>query len=71
MILKPVDGNDYSHKHVLTVEDIKDILEIGQNKAYELVNGDYFPTMKFGRKHIIPKEPFFEWLNSSHDDNKQ
>ena len=46
MILKPVDGNDYSHKHVLTVDDIKDILEIGQNKAYELVQGDYFPTKK-------------------------
>jgi len=63
------ENND--NDHILTVEDIKKILGISKSKAYELVHGNYFPVIDIGRKYIIPKKPFFEWLNGDHDDNRQ
>ena len=41
----------------LTVRDIKQILNISINAAYNLIHGNSFR---------VPKEPFYEWMKSSH-----
>lgn len=58
------------NKHILTIKDVMEILGIGQNKAYKLAHGNYFPTKRLNKngKFLIPKEPFFEWLNNSQDE---
>ena len=49
----------------LTVEEIASILGISRNKAYELVNSDGFITLRLGKRIVIPKAQFINWLNSS------
>lgn len=55
---------------VFTVKEIQNILGIGKNSAYELVNSKNFPVRYIGNKKIIPKEPFLDWLNSGSDNFK-
>lgn len=56
---------------VLSIKDISDILSIGKNQAYSLVQkaylqiDNYFPVFKVGNNYKIPKQPFYKWLNNS------
>ena len=43
----------------LTVQDIKQILNISINAAYNLI-------IRIGNSFRVPKEPFYEWMKSSH-----
>jgi len=47
---------------VLKVKDIKNILRIGINKAYDLVYEE-IPHRKFGRAIRINKRVFIDWFN--------
>lgn len=49
---------------VLDVKLVSDILRINKTKAYEIVKQEGFPTYKFGRRIVIPREPFFDWLEN-------
>ena len=51
-------------QEILTVTDIQKYLGIGKNLAYELVAQERFKVIKFGRKIRIPKESFFNWIDS-------
>ena len=51
-------------KMTLSVHDIMCILGIGKNQAYNLVHEGYFPVVYIGRKMVVPKTPFFDWLNN-------
>ena len=59
--------NDYPD--VLNVSDIRKILGISRNKAYELVLLGYFHTIRIGSLIKIPKESFIAWLNGKSDPN--
>lgn len=50
----------------LRVKDVKQILSIGTAAAYNLIHSRAFPVIRIGNSFRIPKEPFFEWLKSSH-----
>lgn len=49
-------------KSVYTIEEIKDILNIGRNQAYELAKRNEFPVKTIGRKKVIPVVTFNKWL---------
>ena len=49
-------------KSVYTVDEIKDILGVGINQAYELVKRGYFPVKKTGRKYLILVASFHDWV---------
>jgi hypothetical protein len=51
-------------KVVFTVKDIKNLLNIGIDQAYDLVNSGQFPVKHIGKKKVIPIKPFMDWLNS-------
>lgn len=51
-------------KVIYTVHEIKDLLGIGINQAYELVKSEQFPVKHIGKKIVIPTKPFMEWLNN-------
>ncbi|MFS0857306.1 helix-turn-helix domain-containing protein [Paenibacillus taichungensis] len=40
---------------LLDVKDVATILRMGENAAYEVLNSGVMPTMKVGRKSVIPK----------------
>ncbi len=50
-------------KIVYTVAEIQKLLGIGKNQAYELVNSGAFPVKTVGKKLIISKVGFQNWLN--------
>lgn len=47
---------------VLKVKDVQEILKIGRNQAYDLVNSKVFHNVRIGRLIIIPKQGLIEWL---------
>ena len=47
-------------------EDIKQILNISINAAYNLIHSKSFPVIRIGNSFRVPKEPFYEWMKSSH-----
>lgn len=53
---------DLGEMEVYTVEDIQKMLGINRNKSYELAMSGQFPAKKLGRRIIIPKKTFDEWL---------
>lgn len=46
----------------LTVKDLQQMLGIGKNLAYQLVNSNTIPHVKIGRKIIIAKVSIIEYL---------
>lgn len=50
------------YKDVLTVNDLYEILPIGRNKIYELLNNNTIKNIHIGKKIIIPKKSLIEYL---------
>lgn len=51
-------------KRVYTVEEIMDVLNIGKNTAYALVNSGVFHFVKVGGHYRISKKSFDRWLDN-------
>ena len=49
----------------LTVNDISRLLGICKQKAYDLCHSRDFPSIIIGRRIIISKMAFVEWLQNS------
>jgi hypothetical protein len=45
---------------VMTIQDLKDYLRVGRNKAYEI--GQQIPHIKNGNRRLFPKQKVREWL---------
>lgn len=51
---------------LLTVDQMRKVLNIGKNAAYELVYQKNFPVLKLGERKIrIPKDRFIEWIKAN------
>lgn len=50
---------------VLTPDDVIEILNIGRNKVYEMLNNGTIKSIRIGRKHRIPKKILIEYLENS------
>lgn len=55
----------------LTVSDISRILGIGKNNAYDLCHSESFPSIQIGKRLVIPKPAFIEWLRKPKNFNKK
>lgn len=53
------------YRDVLTVNDLYNILPIGKNKIYELINTGTLKSVKIGTKNIIPKKYLLEFLDNA------
>lgn len=51
-------------RRVYVPEDLMPLLGIGRSTAYELVNRRDFPTVRVGRKILIPRDAFERWLEA-------
>ena len=47
---------------VLNVIDIADTLNIGRNKAYELVNTGKIKALRIGNHYRVPREAFIAYV---------
>lgn len=47
----------------MTVPDLQQALGIGRDAAYALANRADFPSIRVGKKIIVPREAFQRWLD--------
>lgn len=50
------------NKGCLSVEEVANYLGCGRSTAYELVRKQDFPTIRLGRRIIVPLTALQEWL---------
>jgi RAB protein geranylgeranyltransferase component A len=53
---------------VLQVKDIQKYLGVGRVQAYQLVNSEQFHIVKVGRKILVLREVFLDWLENYQKD---
>lgn len=46
-----------------TVDDVAALLGIARGKAYEHVRSGAIPSIRMGKRYLIPRERFHAWLN--------
>ena len=51
-------------QEILTVEEMRQILKIGTNSAYNLIHSGAFPVIRIGQTYRIPAGPFYAWLTN-------
>lgn len=51
-------------RRVYVTEDLITLLGIGRAAAYNLVNRRDFPSIRVGRKVLIPRDAFERWLEA-------
>ena len=49
----------------LNAETVARVLGISNAGAYELMHETGFPTLKIGKRLVVPKEKFREWVEQS------
>jgi excisionase family DNA binding protein len=54
-----------------TVEEVAALMRIARNSAYEGVRSGEIPSIRVGRRYLIPRERFHTWLNSERVSAKQ
>jgi len=47
---------------LLSAKDLKRILRVNQNHIYELFHQESFPSIRIGKRFVIEKNIFREWL---------
>lgn len=63
---KLVKNTTWDHiPDVLAPTDLRKILRIGKSQAYDLVNSQQFHHIRIGRRILIPKQAFIDWLEGS------
>ncbi len=50
-------------KLVYTIQEVADLLCISRSYAYQLVRDGTIPALVLGKKRVVPKEKFHQWLN--------
>lgn len=48
---------------VLVASDIAEALNTGINTAYALMHREDFPSIRIGRKLVVPRDAFLRWLD--------
>ena len=51
-----------NYPDVVSIDDLKSMLNIGRNTAYSLLQNGSIKTIRIGRKYIIPKQSVIEFL---------
>ena len=50
-------------RETYTVEEVAEILGIGRGKCYQAVRDKEIPSLKIGRRYVIPRMALEEMLN--------
>ena len=50
---------------MLQASHIKQVLGLSTGKTYELMNSEGFPTQRFGKRVMVLKADFIEWLEQN------
>ena len=48
---------------IMNVDDVKDVLRVSKPNAYKIMGSDTFPKLSIGKRLLVKKEDFLQWLN--------
>lgn len=51
-------------KLTYSVQEVSQLLGIGTTAAYQLVRSEGFPRIQVGRRIVVPKKAFEQWVDS-------
>lgn len=51
----------------LSAEDVAAVLGISRTNAYALLHREDFPTLRIGKRLLVPRDRFIRWINESID----
>lgn len=54
-------------KDVINIEELCEMLSIGKNKAYELINTGEIKSFRIGKVHKIPKKSVIKYIDDNID----
>jgi len=63
-----MSGPSESASLTMTVDEAARILGISRNSAYEAVRRNQIPSIRIGRRILIPRHRFLRWLEASDTD---
>lgn len=49
----------------LSADDIAAVLGISRTNAYALLHREDFPTLKIGKRLLVPRDRFIRWIDES------
>ena len=49
----------------LSAEDVAAVLGISRTNAYVLLHREDFPTLRIGKRLLVPRDRFIRWINES------
>lgn len=49
---------------LLNVKQLADLLGVSDSSVYELIQEDGFPSLRVGKRIVIPKEELREWISA-------
>ena len=50
---------------MLNAEDIQAVMNISRAGAYQLMHREDFPVIMIGKRMIVPRDKFLEWVQQS------
>lgn len=48
----------------MDVKEVQDILGVGKDLAYSVCDGKRFPVKRLGRRIIVHRRSFYEWMTN-------
>jgi len=58
-------------RDVLSVRDVAQRLEVGLQSAYRIIKDGTIPSIRIGRKYVVPRVRFERWLEGTADEEEQ
>ena len=49
----------------LSADDVAAVLGISRTNAYVLLHREDFPTLKIGKRLLVPRDRFIRWIDES------
>lgn len=50
---------------LLNVKQLADLLGVSDSSVYELIQEDDFPSVRIGKRIVIPKEELRQWISTN------
>ena len=48
----------------LCAEEVAQVLGISRANAYALMHSKYFPTIRIGKRMVVPKDKLLQWMEA-------
>ena len=49
---------------LLNVKQLADLLGVSDSSVYELIQEDDFPSLRIGKRIVVPKEELSKWIST-------